>query len=57
MKMKARYDCAANTMHKGQMVLLYNPKRKKGLSPKLQTNWDGHYKIIKRRCRVQDRER
>ena len=25
-----------------------SPQRKKGLSPKLQTNWDGPYKIIKR---------
>ena len=30
------------------MVLLYNPQRKKGLSPKFQTSWDEPYKIIKR---------
>ena len=49
-RMKARYYCAANTggFHEGQLVLLYNPQRKKGLSPKLQTSWDGTYKIIKR---------
>ena len=49
-RMKARYDRAANTegFQEGQLVLLYNPQRKKGLSPKLQTSWDGPYKIIKR---------
>ena len=54
---KARYDRAANMegFHKGQLVLLYNPQQKKGLFPKLQTSWDGPYKIIKR-CHVQDTE-
>ena len=49
-RMKARYDRAANTegFRWRQLVLLYNPQRKKGLSPKLQTSWDGPYKIIKR---------
>ena len=49
-RMKARYDRAANTewFHERQLVLLYNPQWKKGLSPKLQTSWDGPYKIIKR---------
>ena len=49
-RMKARYDCAANTegFHEGQLVLLYNLQRKKGLSPKIQTSWDEPYKIIKR---------
>ena len=48
-RMKARYDCAANTegFQEGQLVLHYNPQRKKGLSLKLQNNWDGPYKIIK----------
>ena len=34
-RMKARYDLAANTkdFQEGQLVLLYNPQRKKGLSP------------------------
>ena len=47
--MKGRYHHAANTegFHEGQLVLLYNPQRKRGLSPKLQTSWDGPYKIIK----------
>lgn len=49
-KMKARYDLKANTegFHEGQLVLFYNPQRKKGLSPKLQTNWEGPYEVVKR---------
>ena len=48
--MKSRYECAANTKgsNEGQLILLYNPKRNKGLSAKLQTSWEGPYKIIKR---------
>ena len=40
-RMNARYDRSANTegFHDGQLVLCYNPQRKKGLSP--------NYKIIK----------
>ena len=57
--MKARYDREANTegFQEGHLILLYNPKRKKGLSPKLQTSWVGPYKIIKLlnddMCRIQ----
>ena len=42
-RMKDKYDCVANTkgFHEGQLVLFYNPKRKKGISPKLQTSWEG----------------
>ncbi|UYV64133.1 hypothetical protein LAZ67_2006659 [Cordylochernes scorpioides] len=29
------------------MVWLHNPQRKRGLSPKLQYQWEGPYKIIK----------
>ena len=49
-KMKARYDRAANSegFKEGQLVLLYNPQRKIGLSPKLQTHWEGPYSVIKR---------
>ena len=49
-KMKERYDAAANSegFQEGQLVLLYNPRRRKGLCPKLQTNWEGPYKVIKR---------
>ena len=36
-KMKARYDRAANTdgFQAGQLALLFNPQRRKGLCPKL----------------------
>ena len=49
-KLKVKYDrtVSANGFHEGQRVLLYNPKRKKGVCPKLPTNWDGPYKVIKR---------
>ncbi|XP_037813635.1 uncharacterized protein LOC119604837 [Lucilia sericata] len=49
-KMKARYDRAVNSegFTEGQLVLLYSPQRKKGLSPKLQTHWEGPYVVIKK---------
>lgn len=49
-KMKSRYDLRANSerFDEGQLVMLYNPQRKKGLSPKLQTHWEGPYKVIKK---------
>ena len=30
----------------GQRVWLYNPRRKKGLSPKLQSPWDGPWEVV-----------
>ncbi|GFX05788.1 retrovirus-related Pol polyprotein from transposon 412 [Trichonephila clavipes] len=44
-KMKTRYDARAtgHDFHEGDKVWLWNPKRRKGLSPKLQTNWEGPY--------------
>ena len=49
-KMKDRFDQAANSkgFEEGDLVLLYNPLRKKGLSPKLQTAWEGPYMVMKR---------
>ncbi|XP_037944217.1 uncharacterized protein K02A2.6-like [Teleopsis dalmanni] len=49
-KMKDRFDRAANSegFEEGDLVLLYNPQRKKGLSTKLQTSWEGPYMIMKR---------
>ncbi|GFW78882.1 kinectin [Trichonephila clavipes] len=41
--MKNRHD-----FHEGDRVWLWNPKRRKGLSPKLQTNWEGPYTVLKR---------
>ncbi|GFW53873.1 retrovirus-related Pol polyprotein from transposon 412 [Trichonephila clavipes] len=39
-KMKIRYDARAtgHDFHEGDKVWLWNPKSRKGLSPKLQTN-------------------
>ena len=55
-RMKARYDPAANMEDfREELVIVYNPKRRKILSLNLQASWDGPYKIIKR-CRVQDTE-
>ncbi|GFX09382.1 retrovirus-related Pol polyprotein from transposon 412 [Trichonephila clavipes] len=49
-KMKTRYDerATGHDFHKGNKVWLWNPKRRKGLSPKLQTNWEGPYIVLKR---------
>ncbi|GFV97085.1 kinectin [Trichonephila clavipes] len=49
-KMKTRYDARAigHDFHKGDKVWLWKPKRRKGLSPKLQTNWEGPYTVLKR---------
>ncbi len=47
---KARYDLRATDkgFEEGNLVWLYNPQRKKGKSPKLQSNWEGPYTVIKR---------
>jgi hypothetical protein len=49
-RMKTRYDELANCAgyHEGDRVWLYRPTRKKKKSPKLQSSWDGPYKIIAR---------
>ncbi|GFU35198.1 HTH_Tnp_Tc3_2 domain-containing protein [Trichonephila clavipes] len=41
-KMTIRYDARAtgHDFHEGDKVWLWNPKRRKGLSPKLQMNWE-----------------
>ncbi|UYV81786.1 K02A2.6-like [Cordylochernes scorpioides] len=48
-KMKDRYNVKTShkTFKEGEMVWLHNPQRNKGLSPKLQYQWEGPYKIIK----------
>ena len=47
---KARYDLRASTRQyaPGDHVWLYNPQRKKGVSPKLTCPWRGPYTIITR---------
>ncbi|UYV84725.1 K02A2.6-like [Cordylochernes scorpioides] len=48
--MKVRYDTHAcgNDLQEGGQVWLYNPKKKKGLSPKLQKSWEGPFRIVKK---------
>ncbi|GFW26371.1 uncharacterized protein C19orf47 [Trichonephila clavipes] len=47
--MKTRYDTKAtgHQFKEGDRVWFYNPTRRKGLSPKLQSHWDGPYTILK----------
>ncbi|GFW77507.1 hypothetical protein TNCV_2498991 [Trichonephila clavipes] len=49
-KMKTRYNARAtgHDFHEGDQVWLWNLKHRKGLSPKLQTNWEGLYAVLKR---------
>ncbi|GFY32808.1 retrovirus-related Pol polyprotein from transposon 412 [Trichonephila clavipes] len=49
-KIKTRYDARAtgHNFHEGNKVWLCNPKRRKGVSPKLQTNWEGPHTVLKR---------
>ncbi|GFX18209.1 retrovirus-related Pol polyprotein from transposon TNT 1-94 [Trichonephila clavipes] len=49
-KMKTRYDARAtgHDFHEEDKVWLWNPKLRKGLSPKLQTNREGPYTVLKR---------
>lgn len=46
--MKQRYDqhMRDTSYVEGDKVWLYNPQRKKGLSPKLQSPWQGPYTIL-----------
>ncbi|GBM37785.1 hypothetical protein AVEN_25895-1 [Araneus ventricosus] len=49
-RMKTRYYSRATDHHfkEGYLVWMYNPKRRKGLSPKLQQNWEGPYTVVKK---------
>ncbi|KAG5891945.1 hypothetical protein JTB14_002221 [Gonioctena quinquepunctata] len=49
-KMKKTYDIKADAggFKVDDLVWLYNPKRRRGLSPKLRNSWEGPYKIVKR---------
>jgi hypothetical protein len=46
--MKMRYDKMANSAgyDVGDRVWLYRPIRAKGKSPKLQSSWQGPYKVV-----------
>ncbi|GFU01550.1 gag-Pol polyprotein [Trichonephila clavipes] len=49
-KMKTGYDARAtrHDFHEGDKVWLWNPKRRKGFSPKQQNKWEGTYLVLKR---------
>ena len=49
-RMKRYYDSRADQggYNEGDLVWLYNPRRKRGFCPKLQKNWEGPYVIKKR---------
>ncbi|GBL98639.1 hypothetical protein AVEN_19695-1 [Araneus ventricosus] len=48
--MKTRYDSRATDYHfkEGHVVWMYNPKRRRGQSSKLQQNWEGPYTVVKK---------
>ncbi|GBM69537.1 hypothetical protein AVEN_219175-1 [Araneus ventricosus] len=48
--MKTRYDSGATGHYfmEGDQVWMYTPKRRRGLSLKLQQNWEGPYTIVKK---------
>ena len=49
-RMKERYDVNAEKggYREGDLVWLFDPKRRRGLSPKVQRSWDGPYEVMKR---------
>ncbi|GBN37789.1 hypothetical protein AVEN_139104-1 [Araneus ventricosus] len=49
-RMKTPYDTRATDLHfkEGDVVWMYNPKRRRVLSPKLQQNWEGPYTYVKK---------
>jgi hypothetical protein len=49
-RMKTRYNKLANSAvyQEGDRVWFYRPTRTKGKSPKLQSSWEGPYKIVTR---------
>jgi thymidylate synthase len=48
--MKTRYDKLANSAgyQESDRVWLYHPTHTKGKSPKLQSSWEGPYKVVTR---------
>ncbi len=49
-RMKRYYDVRAtgDQLNEGDLVWLYNPQRKKGITPKFQRPWQGPFRILKR---------
>ncbi|KAG7166512.1 hypothetical protein Hamer_G005624 [Homarus americanus] len=52
--MKCNHDVKASQVcyKDGDKVWLYNPVRKKGQSPKLQSPWEGPYTVVERLSEV-----
>lgn len=52
--MKLRKDVGAtrDALGPGDKVWLYNPKRRKGLSPKLSSPWEGPYQVVQKMSAV-----
>ena len=48
--MKQRFDAKASQaiLEPGEKVWLYNPRRKRGVCPKLSSDWEGPYTIVNR---------
>ena len=48
-KMKTRYDKGVHqvVVREGDQVYLWNNKRTKGLSPKLQNRWEGPFRVVR----------
>ena len=48
--MKTRYDLKGNLVgfQAGDLVWLYNPRRRKGHCPKLSVDWEGPYAVLTR---------
>jgi len=49
-RVKVLYDRKARRLlfETGQKVWLFNPRRIKGKAPKLQSNWEGPYEVVRR---------
>ena len=47
-RQKVQYDKRAGdgVFHHGQGVWLYNPRRRKGRTPKLDVPWEGPYAVV-----------
>ncbi|GBM31847.1 hypothetical protein AVEN_56942-1 [Araneus ventricosus] len=49
-RLKTRYYSRTTDYHfkEGVLVWMYDPKRRRGLSPKLKQNWEGPYTVVKK---------
>ena len=53
-RIKDRYDQKARRVNfdTGQDVWFFNPRRERGKAPKLQNNWEGPFRIVKKLSEV-----